>query len=90
VLPRDLRDDDVQALPARERGVDERGGEVEAPPRGHEHALDEVTHLGGVQENGGQLGAAVPSGKHLSGEEVPLEVRQFFHSRRAFLLVASP
>ena len=59
VSPRHVRDDDVQPRAVRQGGVDEWGGDIQAPPGALQHPLNEVAHLLVRQGNGGQLGFTV-------------------------------
>lgn len=48
----------MQAVAARQHGVDEWGADIEAPTAGLQHPLDEVGHLGRGEDRGGELVAA--------------------------------
>jgi len=57
----------VHALAARERGVHERGGQVQPTPGRAQHPLDQVPNLGLVEDRGGQLGPPRPRDEDLAG-----------------------
>ncbi len=61
---RDAVEHDVQAVPARQHRVDERLTDVEATARGREHALDQLTHLLGRQDDRRQLMTPGASNEH--------------------------
>ena len=57
VLGGDGRDDDVKPLAARQLGVDEGAGQVQAAPGGPQHPFDQDGEVLVLQDRGGQLGA---------------------------------
>jgi len=61
----------VQPFAARQGRVDERARQVEAPPGGLEHLLDEVAHLRGRQDGRGELGRTAPRDEDLRGRVDP-------------------
>lgn len=61
----DVRNDDVQALPARQARVDEQAGQVEAAADRLPHLLDPVTHPARRKDRCGQVGFAPPGDEHL-------------------------
>ena len=64
VAARDVGDDHMEAAPVGQRGIDERLRQVDAPPRGVQHALDHVTDLGVGQRQRKSLRHSPASGEH--------------------------
>jgi hypothetical protein len=66
VAPGDVGDDDVQPGAVAEGGVDERAGQVDPPPAGPEHQLDQLVDVLLAEHGGGQLGPPGPGNEHLA------------------------